>query len=332
MTDTHKPERDPHSGVETTGHEWDGIKELNNPAPRWWLWVFYACCIWSFGYWVVYPAWPTLSGNTKGKWEWTEYKELKASQDEITAIQADKVKELMSMDITEVKNHPELQAFAVAGGASKFKENCAVCHGTGGAGGKGYPNLNDDDWLWGGSLTDIYTTIQHGIRAVGDDATRTSEMPPFGTGEMLSKDEIEKVANFVLSLSGEYKGDVAEGSTIFQNNCASCHGADGKGGRDFGAPNLSDKIWLYGGDHESVVNSIYAPHKGLMPAWSKRLDDATMRQLAIYVHSLGGGEPEKDATTAPAATTAEAAPAAEAQPAPAATEAAPAVETPAAQN
>lgn len=309
----HNIEKDHVSGVETTGHEWDGIKELNNPAPRWWLWVFYACCIWSVGYWVVYPAWPTLSGNTKGKWEWTQYKELEASQAEIKAIQGERSVALSKLELQDVKNNPELYEFAIAGGQSLFKENCATCHGTGGAGGKGYPNLNDDDWLWGGSLSAIQTTIQHGIRSMDEEA-RTSAMPEFGTGGMLTREQIEKTTNYVRSLSGEYKGtDTAEGATIYAQNCVSCHGADGKGNRDFGAPNLADKIWLYGGDHESVYNSIYNPHKGVMPNWSKRLSPDDIQQLTLYVHSLGGGEDEAvatvpaavptEATTAPAETT-----------------------------
>lgn len=293
MSDHNQKERDHVTGVETTGHEWDGIKELNNPAPRWWLWVFYITIIWSIGYWVVYPAWPTLSGHTKGQWEWTQYKKLEMEQAEINAIKKDRETALAQLPITEVKQHPELYEFAVAGGASLFKENCATCHGTGGAGANGYPNLNDDDWLWGGSVTEIYNTILHGIRSKDKD-TRFSEMPSFGKGGLLTREQIEKTTNYVLSLSGVYKGtDTAEGMAIYAQNCASCHGADGKGGRQFGAPNLADKIWLYGGDHESVFNSIYNPHKGVMPNWSTRMTESNMRQLALYVHSLGGGEAEK---------------------------------------
>ena len=309
MTDDHNnnlKERDAFTGIETTGHEWDGIKELNNPAPRWWLWVFYATIIWSIGYWVIYPAWPTLSGHTKGRMEWTQYKKLELEQAEINAIKKDRVAALNEIDITTIRTMPELYEFAVAGGASLFKENCATCHGTGGAGAKGYPNLNDDDWLWGGSITDIYTTLKHGIRAK-DEETRFSEMPQFGKGGLLTRDQIEKTTNYVLSLSGSYKGtDTAEGMAIFAQNCASCHGADGKGGRAFGAPNLADKIWLYGGDHESVFNSIYNARKGVMPNWSTRLSDSDIRQLTVYVHSLGGGEAEAQAdAVAPTTTPAE---------------------------
>ena len=293
MSEHNKPEKDEHSGVETTGHEWDGIKELNNPAPRWWLWVFYICCIWAFGYWVLYPAWPTLSGHTKGKWEWTQYKELEAAQSEIKEIQAGRVSKIAGLDLKDIQNNPELHEFAITGGASLFKENCATCHGTGGAGGKGYPNLNDDDWLWGGTLQEIHATIQHGIRAK-DANTKSSEMPSFGKGGLLTRTQIEQTTNYVLSLSGQYKGiDITEGAAIYQQNCVSCHGSNGEGNKDFGAPNLADKIWLYGGDHESVFNSIYNPHKGVMPNWQTRLSEADMRLLAIYVHSLGGGEEDK---------------------------------------
>ena len=294
MSEHNQKERDQITGVETTGHEWDGIKELNNPAPRWWLWVFYVTIIWAIGYWVLYPAWPTLSGNSKGHLEWTQYKKLEAEQAEIKALQGERAEALAQVNLTDIKTNPALYEFAVAGGSALFKENCATCHGTGGAGGKGYPNLNDDDWLWGGSITDIYKTILHGIRSKDKDA-RYSEMPSFGKGGLLTREQIEHTVNYVRSLSGAYKGSDDEGMAIFAQNCASCHGADGKGGRSFGAPNLADKIWLYGGDHESVFNSVYNPHKGVMPNWATRLSDTDIRQLSVYVHSLGGGEDEVEA-------------------------------------
>ncbi len=282
----YKKEIDQHSGVETTGHEWDGIKELNNPAPRWWLWVFFVTCIWAFGYWVVYPAWPTPSGNTKGNANWTSYKKLKAEQAEITELRGAFSNRIKTSSLQEIQSDPDLYAFAVAGGKTMFKENCAACHGTGAQGGRGYPNLNDDDWLWGGTLDDIYHTIKVGIRS-NHEETRTSQMPAFK--DILKPAEISMVADHVLSLSGK-KDDTPEGAAIFKQNCSSCHGDTGHGGRQFGAPNLADAIWLYGGDKTSIVAQISNPRHGVMPTWESRLPDETIKQLAIYVHSLGGGE------------------------------------------
>lgn len=276
-------EKDSLSGVETTGHDWDGIKELNNPAPRWWLWVFFVTCIWSFGYWIVYPAWPTLSGNTKGTKGWTEYKKLQEEQAEITARRGEFVAQIKQKSLEEIQKDPELYAFAISGGKAMFKENCAACHGTGAAGQKGYPNLNDDDWLWGGKLEDIYHTIKVGIRSTHPD-TRSSQMPAFGKDGILKKDQIEAVADFVLD------GKNPQGAIVFKENCAACHGAEGKGGRDVGAPNLKDAIWLYGGTKDDIMRQVTNPKHGVMPTWEARLPDEVIKQLTIYVHSLGGGE------------------------------------------
>lgn len=295
MTDNHKKEIDDVSGVETTGHEWDGLKELNNPLPRWWLWVFYACIAWSIYYFIVYPAWPTISGSTKGTSGYTQYKELRKNQDEIFARQAAYLERFEKASFDTIMNDTELFEFARAGGHAAFKDNCATCHGSGAEGGFGYPNLNDDDWLWGGKITDIYTTLQHGIRMPNDWDSRQSEMPAFGKDGLLEKNDIEAVANYVIALSdGKMHEDMA-GYDIFMENCAACHGENAKGMREMGAPNLTDAIWLYGGDYETVYETVYNSRAGMMPAWKTRLDDNTIRQLAVYVHSLGGGEAEEAA-------------------------------------
>lgn len=295
MVDPKKPvEKDSLSGIETTGHEWDGIKELNNPAPRWWLIVWLLTVIWSVGYWVVYPAWPTLSGNTKGTWGWTEYKKLDQEQAEIKALRGAFGEQITSKSLTEIQADPQLYTFAIAGGKAMFKENCAACHGTGAQGSKGFPNLNDDDWLWGGKLDDIYTTIRYGSRS-GHEKARFSQMPAFGKDGVLKPDQIEKAADYVLSLSTG-KGSTPEGQDIFKQNCTACHGDDAHGKQEMGAPNLTDSIWLYGGSREEIIQQITNPRHGIMPSWEARLPDTTIKQLAIYVHSLGGGQ--KD--TAPA--------------------------------
>lgn len=287
----HKKDIDDVTGVETTGHEWDGLKELNNPLPRWWVWVWIVCCIWSVWYWVVYPAWPVPGGATKGTEGYTEYKELAKSQQEIRNRQAAYLEKFDKASLEQIMNDPELYSFAMAGGQSAFKDNCATCHGSGAAGGRGYPNLNDDDWLWGGSLKDIHQTITYGIRNGSLDA-RASQMPAFGKEGLLKPEQIAAVADYVMTLSGsaDKQASYDEGKELFAANCASCHGADGKGGRAFGAPNLTDKIWLYGGTRADIINTITNAHAGVMPAWGQRLDKNTIKELTIYVHELGGGE------------------------------------------
>lgn len=298
MTDEHRNiETDQISGVQTTGHEWDGLKELNNPLPRWWVWVFLICCIWSAWYFVVYPSWPIPGGATKGTSGYTEYKELEASQAEIAARQQAYLEKFNKASFDDIMKDKELYAFAMAGGNAAFKTNCAVCHGSGAEGSKGFPNLNDNDWLWGGKISDIYTTIQYGIRS-GHEQARTSQMPSFGKDGILDKGQIDSVVDYVMSISKGEAKDTMPGYKVFQENCAACHGADAKGGREFGAPNLSDNIWLYGGTKEDITNTVVNAHAGVMPTWKARLDDATIRQLAIYIHELGGGEPETGAAPA----------------------------------
>ncbi len=288
MSNDPKKERDEVTGVETTGHEWDGLKELNNPAPRWWLWVFFVTVIWSIGYWVVYPAWPTMSGHTEGVRGWSSYKKLAAEQQEITARRGVFAEKIQSHSLNEIESDPELYAFAVAGGRTYYKENCAACHGTGAQGGPGYPNLNDDDWIWGGDLEAIYATLKHGVRS-GHTQARDSQMPAFGG--MLTPAQIGAVTQHVQSLSGKAEPN-EEGATIFAQNCASCHGETGHGNRELGAPNLADAIWLYGVDAGRIATQIRSPRHGVMPAWEDRLPDSVIKQLTIYVHALGGGEAE----------------------------------------
>ncbi len=287
--DEHKKEIDKISGVETTGHEWDGIKELNTPAPRWWLVLWLLTVIFSVGYWFLYPTWPTLTDHTKGSLNWSQYKQLKEQQADIMARKSKYLDEFKTASFEDIKADSELYAFAIAGGKAVFKDYCAACHGTGAAGVAGkYPNLNDDDWIWGGSLDDIYTTIKYGIRSEHDD-TRFSDMPAFGRDELLDSSEIEKVVQYVMSMSGNAEAS-PEGAQIFAENCSSCHGENGKGMYELGAPNLSDAIWLYGGDKDSITETVTNSRRGVMPAWVDRLSDDTIRQLTLYIHSLGGGQ------------------------------------------
>lgn len=274
--------------ISTTGHEWDGISEYNIPAPRWWLTVWIICIIWAIGYWCFYPTWPVKGGNSKGSLNWTQQSQLAESQIEIETRKNIYLEKFSKSSFEEIQKNPELMEFALNGGKTAFKENCAACHGTGAAGFKGFPNLNDDDWIWGGKITDIYQTLKFGIRS-SHDKTRFSQMPAFGLDKVLKKDEIEAVAEYVLSLSDKAATN-KEGEKLFKANCVACHGPQGKGDRTVGAPNLADAIWLYGNKKEDIIFSIYYARAGVMPYWITRLDDDTIKQLALYVHSLGGGE------------------------------------------
>jgi cytochrome c oxidase cbb3-type subunit 3 len=292
-------ERDELSGVETTGHEWDGIKELNNPLPRWWLWTFYVTIAWALIYTILFPAWPLLNGATKGLLGFSSRANLARSVDDAHQAQAAYLEKIRQLSLDDIRRDPQLLEFAMAGGKSAFAVNCVQCHGSGAAGGKGYPNLNDDDWLWGGTLADIHQTLEHGIRYDADAQTRQSQMPAFGRDGILDGGQINDTAEYVRSLSGlDHDQKAADrGAKVFAEQCAVCHGADGGGNRSQGAPSLRDPIWLYGGDKATIVETITNARHGVMPAWGAKLDEATIKQLTVYVHSLGGGEP----TPAPAA-------------------------------
>jgi cytochrome c oxidase cbb3-type subunit 3 len=294
------------TNTETVGHEWDGIEELNTPLPRWWLWSFYACIVFAIGYCVAYPAWPLLEKGTEGMLGWTSRGQLDKEMKTAAADRAKNVAALADMPIEELPKHPDLMRVAVAGGAAAFKVNCVQCHGSGAAGSNGFPNLNDDDWLWGGDLKTIQQTLLHGIRQPGDAETRNSMMPAFGKDGILQAAQIQDVTSYVLSLSGKEKASSASlrGKATFEANCAVCHGPDGKGSRQFGAPNLSDAIWLYAGTREAVAGQIATARHGVMPAWGTRLDPVTIKMLAAYVHSLGGGEEFSEAAAPTAEATA----------------------------
>jgi cytochrome c oxidase cbb3-type subunit 3 len=288
---------DPHqidakSGMSTTGHDWDGIRELNTPLPRWWLWLFYATIVWSIGYWIFYPAWPLVSSYSKGAFGWQSRSAVTVELADLKIQRGPVAERLAAASLQEIVSDPQLTDFARAQGRRAFADNCAPCHGAGGGGGKGYPNLNDDDWLWGGKLEDIAVTIRHGIRS-DDNQGRVSMMPDFGHDGQLKRDDVEAVADFVRSRAGlpaEPKADLERGGRIFAERCSVCHGQDGKGNRQMGAPNLTDSIWLYGADRAAIVETIWNGRGGVMPAWDGRLDEPTIKALTVFVHTLGGGE------------------------------------------
>lgn len=278
------------TGVETTGHSWDGIEELNNPLPRWWLWTFYLTIVWGVGYAIAYPAWPMISGATSGVLGWDSRRLVDEEIATHEAKNAGLVEELVSADLATLDSGDDLHRYAVARGGAVFRAQCSQCHGSGAAGAKGYPNLLDDDWLWGGAVDQIAHSVRHGIRNETDEDARYSAMPAFG--DILTEAEISAAVEYVTSLSQpDFDAEQAKaGAEVFASQCASCHGENATGDKSQGAPNLRDQIWLYGGDRETLTETITKARFGVMPAWGQRLSDADVRAVSVYVHSLGGGE------------------------------------------
>ena len=288
MAETDK-DRDDITGIETTGHTWDGIRELNNPLPRWWLWTFYLTVIWGIGYTIAYPAWPLVSSATAGVLGYSTRAEVARDIERFEMQNAEVAERMASADLSTLDPSDPAHQFGVSGGASVFRANCSQCHGAGAAGvqASGYPNLLDDAWLWGGTLADIEYTVRHGIRNEQDPDARFSQMPAYG--DIFDEAEIDAVVSHVMSLSGN--ADPSEdGATLFADNCAACHGDGGEGNRELGAPNLTDAIWLYGGDRETLTETVTNSRFGQMPAWGTRLSDAEVKAVTLYVHGLGGGE------------------------------------------
>jgi cytochrome c oxidase cbb3-type subunit III len=283
--------KDDVTGVETTGHEWDGITELDNPLPRWWVQIFYATIAWSVIYWVLMPAWPVPGGHTPGVLGKSDRAAVVTEVGALQATRAPMFKQLQATPLDQVRNNPDLLQFAQEAGRSAFADNCATCHGAGGQGAKGYPNLADDVWIWDGSVAGIKQTINYGVRNAHPD-TRYSQMPSYGRDKLLEPAQIDQLVEHVVALSGRPadRTKAAAGAALFATNCVSCHGVDAKGDRAQGAPNLTDREWLYGGERTEIRNQIYWGRGGVMSAWSQRLEPATIDALSVYVHSLGGGE------------------------------------------
>lgn len=289
-----KPIKKEPQQVETTGHQWDGIEELNNPLPRWWVWVFYATIVWGIGYTIAYPAWPLITQATPGLLGASTRADVAAEIARVDAANADIKARLVAADLNEIGADPALATFAQNAGAAIFRTNCSTCHGSGANGfeGKGYPSLVDNDWLWGGTMEDIYLVVAHGIRNTTDPDALYSMMPAFGVDGLLEPDQIAQVVEHVLALSGqEHDATLAsEGATVYADNCAACHMDDGTGDRTQGAPNLADAIWLYGGSREAITYSVVNARFGVMPNWNTRLSEDQIRAVAFYVHGKGGGE------------------------------------------
>jgi len=277
---------------ETTGHVWDGIREYDNPLPRWWLWIFYLTIAFSVVYTILYPAWPLVTRATQGVIGKDARADVRAEIARFEAMNAPVEAKLVAADPNAIAADPELANYVRNAGAAIFQTNCAQCHGTGAAGAKGYPNLLDKDWLWGGTMEDILFTVTHGIRNTMDPDARYSQMPAFGRDELLEPGQIGEVVQYVLKISGqEHDAAAAEaGATVFAEQCAACHGEDGTGMRDQGAPNLTDAVWLYGGDAAALTETVTNARFGVMPNWNTRLSEADIRAVSAYVHQLGGGE------------------------------------------
>jgi cytochrome c oxidase cbb3-type subunit 3 len=294
-------EKDPVTGQHTTGHEWDGIKELNTPLPKWWVYVFWASVVWAVGYWVMMPAWPMVNGYTKGL---LGYSSRATLEDDLAAQRLGRkawLDRIESADAAIIERDSELLRYAIAGGRIAFNDNCAACHGVGGVGAYGYPTLADDEWLWGGTLAEIEQTIKFGVRNANPNSHQ-SEMPKFGADGILTTEQIGQVADYVLTVADRTPVSTLPGAAIFAENCSVCHGEGGEGNKDIGAPALNNQIWLYASKLGNqtpeiraaeirgvVIGQVTRPRHGAMPAWSERLGPGTIRMLAVYVHTLGGG-------------------------------------------
>ncbi|CAA7612959.1 cytochrome-c oxidase, cbb3-type subunit III [Magnetospirillum sp. SS-4] len=287
-------EKDSVTGQSTTGHEWDGIKELNTPLPKWWVYVFWATVVWAIGYWIAMPAWPTVNGYTKGVLGYSSRADLDNELALQKAGRAAWLSKIEAAELDAIEKDKDLLRYAMAGGKIAFGENCGACHGTGGVGVAGaYPTLADDEWIWGGTLADIEQTIKFGIRSTHAE-TRVSEMPKFGADGLLKPEQIAAVSDYVVSMASRAPAKGSPGEAVYVENCAVCHGEDGSGQAALGAPALNNQIWLFktakASAKDMVAAQVNAPKHGSMPAWADRLDPTTIKMLAVYVHNLGGGK------------------------------------------
>ncbi|MEM8552069.1 MAG: cytochrome-c oxidase, cbb3-type subunit III [Pseudomonadota bacterium] len=262
--------------------------------PRWWLYILYATIVWAVIYWILFPAFPLISQGTPGVLGWSSRSAVEQELTRVADSRAELGAQVAALPFEDIVADATLSDYARRSGAAAFAVHCSQCHGSGAVGSQelGYPNLNDDAWLWGGTHDAIYTTITHGVRNADDPSARNSMMPAYGTLGILQRDQISDVAHHVLSFSDlEHDAEAAErGTEIYMTQCAACHMPDGSGNPILGAPRLNDAIWLYGKEHAQVVSQIANPRLGVMPAFANRLDEATRKKLALYIHSLGGGQ------------------------------------------
>ncbi len=286
-----KIEKDIVSGRDTTGHDWDGVKELNTPLPNWWVIVFAACVVIAAIQCLLYPSFPGVTGYFHGLLGYSQRTAVDRAVAEVQAQRAEAMNQIATASFEDIRKDPQLMAVAMAAGRIIFADNCQPCHGAGGGGQPGFPALAAGAWIWGGTLPVLQQTITYGIRS-GDPKARSSQMLRFGAFGILKPEQIQQVADYVMTLygKGEDGKDVSAGKAIFAANCAVCHGAEGQGNRTIGAPRLASRVHLYGDARETVVAQVTDPRMGVMPNWNARLNTGQIKAVALYVHALGGGE------------------------------------------
>lgn len=285
-----KIEKDDVTGLVTTGHEWDGLKELNRPLPSWWIYVLWATVAWSVVYCLFYPSIPGITGYWHGITGYSQRDKVDAAVADVAARRAGAMDKIKSLSFADIKKDPQLLAIAGTAGRITFAENCQPCHGAGGGGNPGYPALAAGNWLWGGKLEDIQQTVTYGIRGAHEN-TRQSQMPRFGADGILKPAEIQAVADYVTTMYGKPAPATEEGKRVYAENCVPCHGDAGQGVREVGGPRLASRTHLYGDDRAAILAQLNAPRMGMMPNWNTRLDEGKIKAVTLYVHGLGGGEP-----------------------------------------
>lgn len=283
-------ERDPHTGHMTTGHEWNGITELNTPVPRP-VYVFLAAAaLFAIVYWVLMPAWPTGASYTRGLLGYDQRSAVTESLHEAALDRAVWTKKIAAEGFEAIAADPALMDTVRQTGRALFGDNCAACHGREATGNTGFPDLTTASWLWGGSPEAIAETIRVGINSAHPDS-RTSQMPAFGRDGVLPRTEVENVVAYVKSLSEPasargHEASVAAGQKVFASTCAACHGEQGAGNPELGTPNLADRFWIYGGDPETIFKTVWGGRQGHMPTWEARLTPVERKILALYVYDL----------------------------------------------
>jgi cytochrome c oxidase cbb3-type subunit 3 len=285
-------EHDPVSGRPTTGHEWNGIKELDTPVPRGVPIFLIVTHIWAIVLWFFLPSWPLGTTYTRGFLGTDQRQTVEAQLVEAQRARSDWMSRIEKEDYNAILADEALMQTVRRTGRQLFGDNCAACHRRDGKGGSQYPDLTDDDWLWGGGPALIEQTMRVGINTQHPDS-RIAQMPAFGRDEMLNRDQVRSVSAYVYSLTHpEYSTpqnieQIKAGREVFITACATCHGEDAKGKRDVGAPNLTDARWIYGGEMDTIIASVHGGRRGHMPTWDERLTTAEIRTLALYVHDLG---------------------------------------------
>jgi cytochrome c oxidase cbb3-type subunit 3 len=284
-------ERDPLTGHQTTGHEWNGITELNTRVPRA-VWFFIIIThIYALIVWITMPSWPLVFTYTKGLLGIDQRQTVEEELAEARAARAAWADRIAAEPEQAIREDAALMQMVRQTGPALFGDNCAVCHGTDARGQPGFPSLVDGDWLWGGDFDTIMETVRVGINAAHPE-TRIAQMPAFGRDGILPRDDVPTVVDYVQSLSGgAAPADVGAGAAIFAENCASCHGERGEGMPELGAPNLTDAIWIHGGDDASMFETVHDGRQSWMPAWENRLTLVDRKIVALYLLDLAAEQP-----------------------------------------